>query len=173
VKLLSAVAAAVILTAALGGCTAVTATTANDRATSSATRTPTPTPTPTVLTDAEAAQAYVAAICPSNKTVDAYNAALHGTDLNALHQAAQAALTADSAAAKTLDTTLWPTDVKSDVDAVRDGLFSEVSIEAQVIHMTDMSQVSTIQWPDTTAASQASVRLRSRLNLSTDAMEGC
>ncbi|WP_460573172.1 hypothetical protein [Humibacter soli] len=143
------------------------------RATSSATPTPTPTPTPTVLSDAEAATAYIAAICPANKTVDAVNAALQGTDLNALHQAAQVALTADSTAAKALDTTLWPADVKADVDAVRDDLFSEVAIDGQLVHLTDISQINTIQWPDSTAASQASARLRSRLNLSVDATQGC
>lgn len=133
----------------------------------------TPTPTLTALSDAEAARAYVAAICPANKTVDAFNAALQGSDLDALRAAAQAALTADSAAAKTLDTTRWPADVATDVATVRDSLFSEVSIDAEVLHMTDISQVRTIQWPDTTAASQASARLRSRLNLSVDAMQGC
>lgn len=82
---------------------------------------------------------------------------------------------ADSNAPKLLDdpTVIWPDDVKVDIQTVRDALFAQAAVDGELAMATTIEDVQAIQWPDTTASSTASQRLRSRLGLSADAMAGC
>jgi hypothetical protein len=122
---------------------------------------------------AEAAKAYMAAVCPANALVTPFNDALQGNDIEALHAIAQQSIPVESAAAKALDTGLWPESVRADIATVRDAYFSEVSTSNQIMQASSMSEVAQIAWPDKSTASTASARLRSRLNLGSDPTANC
>jgi hypothetical protein len=125
------------------------------------------------MTDAVAAQVYLADICISNRTVNAFNAALDAGDYPTLQAAASAARDADSEVAGRFDKALWPDDVKADIATMRDALFAEASYDSAVASAGSMNAVSGLQFPDLTASSTASQRIRSRLNLPSDPMAGC
>lgn len=134
---------------------------------------PTPTPTPTIWTTAQAAAAYVHAVCPSNKLVTPYNTALDAGDLTSLKAIAAQSVAANEQTAKELDDGLWPEEVKADVGAVRDIYFADIPPTQQVAAATSIDAARAAVLPDATAASTASQRLRSRLGLSADQMKGC
>lgn len=168
--------AAVAVAVALTGCSNLNQTvpkTDVPAPTASVKPTPTPTPTPTVWSMEESAAAYLQAVCPANKMVATYNTAFDNGDLDALHTAATQAIAADQDAAKKLDEGKWPTELAPDVALVRDAYFARIPAEQATVSAPSMDAVYAIQWPDQSAASTASQRLRSRLNLSPEQLTGC
>ncbi|WP_426519537.1 hypothetical protein ACPPVQ_05770 [Diaminobutyricibacter sp. McL0618] len=125
------------------------------------------------MTLTQAAIAYVHAVCPSNKLVTPYNAALDAGNLTQLKVLATESVAANQETAKELDQGLWPEEVKADIGTVRDIYFADIPPTQQVAAAASMDAVKAIAWPDATAASTASQRLRSRLGLSADQMKGC
>jgi hypothetical protein len=161
----------------LGGCTSQgePAPSAETGATSEAS-TPSATPTVPAPMDAEVAgKKYLEAVCPSNLATDAFGDAIATQDVAAITAAANAALEAKRGAAMVFDdaSVVWPENVAADVLVVRDGLLGDMSTLSTIAQSTTADQINGSRFPDGTAASEASQRIRLRLNLSADTAAQC
>jgi len=77
-----------------------------------------------------------------------------------------------AAAALDSESLVWPVDVNSDIQIVRDGLFSQAAALQSLSASDSVAQAKQFRWP-IDEIGEASQRLRSRLGLSSDTNEGC
>jgi len=132
------------------------------------------------MSDQLAGENYLAAVCPANQAtgeLDPLLSELRGEnaqDLARVIKAAAATRDSIQAAAAALDSEslVWPVDVNSDVQIVRDGLFSQAAALQSLSASDSVAQAKQFRWP-IDEIGEASQRLRSRLGLSSDTNEGC
>lgn len=150
--------------------------------TSSATPTPKPSPTPTVMSDQQAGKLYTSVICPSNASSITANNTVNRVpfDLPASRKAVAALRDSYRRVIErfTAKGTIWPTQVKADVNTFVDGLYTELTQAGDVANQ-DNQQAFISSWnawtdpnkpnPDGTAAQ----KIRVKLGLSSDAMTSC
>jgi alkyl sulfatase BDS1-like metallo-beta-lactamase superfamily hydrolase len=166
-------ASAAVTALALTGCSNLNQTVPKSSVAEPTKVSPTPSPTPTIWTTQEAATQYLQAVCPVNRLVTPVNTAMQNGDFAALHTLSPQLVEADTNAAKKLDAGQWPAEVKDDIATVRDAYFATITVDQQAGAAQTMDQLNAVVWPDTSAASTASQRLRSRLGLPADQMAGC
>lgn len=130
---------------------------------------------------AEAADYYLATVCPSNATRNAYNAATAAydaaeePDFATLPPVAAAARDAARTAADRFDdeAVLWPSKLVDDIGIIRDSYFSDVSGFSQLADSSSIEAWVAVTWPANDEASASAQRVRSRLNLPVDTDAGC
>jgi len=141
--------------------------------------TTTPTSTPTVMSKDEAARAYLAAVCVSNVQADKTTTAIQAKplDLQAAKTEAGALRDAYRSAIEKLtdEKMLWPEVVKSDISALADGMYEDVSGAQNVANQTTEGNLIAawngwITPPERAAIAQ---KIRLKLGLSPDTTASC
>jgi len=128
---------------------------------------PTAAEAPLVLTDAEARDRYVGAVCPVNEAHTGLAAAYAQGEFTIIQAlAAEAATAAEEGAAELGDDALtWDEELYGDVAIVQEGLVTEAAWFAEVAKAPDRSAANAIPFPDLSEAYAASERIRDSLEL--------
>lgn len=172
------------------GCSAPSATSADDTAAASTpTATPSPTPTipvgPVTLTDEEAAARYLTAVCQRNLAAIALTSAFQASedefinggapDVSAVKAAAGVQIEANRAQVSVLDDAyyVWPTSVVPHLKVVRDAAVAELSPLSETVNAPSYEVAYYMAWPDTSEAGASSQEVRIQLNLDADTTKSC
>lgn len=166
---------------AVSGCSAGTQASSASGASAevSATPTSTPTPTPTAMSNEEAGQYYLAAICPSNlqsaKTTTVVQ--VKPLDLPAAKAEAAALRDAYRVAIQKLsdEKVLWPEVVKSDVATLAESLYGDLSGAGNVANQTTVANFIEAWngWESSPAGAATAQKIRLKLGISADTSSSC
>jgi hypothetical protein len=125
----------------------------------------------------DAAEYYLATVCPANAANAAYYAAQTPSEtLRALQSTAGSAAAAYTVAAKRLDdpTLVWPSDVDvADVARVRDTYLSWTNSLNSVRHAATLTDAAEITFDPGTDGAGAAQHIRLRLGLPSDGAASC
>lgn len=162
---------------ALSGCGAVGQATTDVPTSEPAT---TPTPSPSMLTIEEAGKAYLAAVCPtnlqSNKTTtvlqtEPFDLPAAKTEAVALREAYRTTIQGLSN-----EQTLWPEAVKSDIAALTEVMYDDLTRAQNVASQTTREDLVSV-WNDWTSAMTdrpgTAQKIRLKLGLSSDTTASC
>ena len=168
---------ALLLAAALTGCTGTNGPAPAPLEATAASPSPSPTPTVHAMTAEEAGDYYLAAVCPANKAQAANNAAFAAQDLGAIQSTAAVARDAyrAQAAAFTKADVLWPSVVSSaDMKLLTDSDFAVISIYEAMSTAATLDAANAISngYVDN-GAGAAAQRIRLALDLPADTSVGC
>ena len=127
------------------------------------------------MSQEDAAQRYLAIVCPSNARADALNEAWYSEDLAHIHEVARAAADAYRASARQLqdDSTNWPAEVSADdLETLANSYLGDLAITNNITSATTLADARVL-WPNDPAVGEASQRVRLALDLSSDTSIGC
>lgn len=132
-----------------------------------------------VMTTDEAADVYLAAVCPLNASYANLGPKIQGlitqgtVSLDDVSGAAQQTYDAERDAVEALDRGDWPSEVDADIRLIQKTAELElVSLDA-VIRADTWEEVRDSRWPDRQPSFAAAQRVRIALDLPTDTVEGC
>jgi hypothetical protein len=168
---------ALLIAAALAGCTSANGSGPATAASTTASAAPSPTPTVHTMSTAEAGKYYLAAVCPANKAQAANNAAFAAQDLGAIQSTAAVARDAyrAQAAAFTKTDVLWPNVVSAaDLKLLTDADFVIISTYEAMSTAATLDSANAISngFVDN-GAGAAAQRIRLALALPADTSVGC
>ncbi len=127
------------------------------------------------MSEEDAGKHYMGIVCPSNATVDGYNAALETGDLGQIQTAAKTMAEAYRESAKALSSTdtHWPDSVATaDLQTLADSYLTDLAVINTITSATTVDEARVI-WPNDPAVGEASQRVRLALDLPSDTSLGC
>lgn len=127
------------------------------------------------MSEEDAGKQYMAIVCPSNATVDGYNAAPETGDLSQIQSAAKTMAEAYRESAKALSSTdtHWPDAVAAaDLQTLANSYLTDLAVINTITSATTVNEAHPI-WPNDPAVGEASQRVRLALDLPSDTSLGC
>lgn len=127
------------------------------------------------MSEEDAGKHYMGIVCPSNATVDGYNAALETGDLSQIQTAAKTMAEAYRESAKALSSTdtHWPDAVaEADLQTLANSYLTDLAVINTITSATTVDEARVV-WPLDPAVGEASQRVRLALDLPSDTSLGC
>jgi len=141
---------------------------------------PTPSPSPTAAPEPmsieQAGQYYLDTVCPSNAVAGALSEAYAADDLGAFTTAAATARDAYKASATRFASTdvTWPDPVTvADILVLRDASIALATAYEELTKIVALDEANSVSFPDGAKAGEASQRIRTALDLSSDPEVSC
>ena len=129
---------------------------------------------PSTMSTEAAGQKYLEIVCPGNTAMDAYVTAMLGSNLQMIHNSAQALK--DEYAAEIEEFTAaentWPDGVKENVTVISDANDAVIKALDEVLAAKTVEDAH-VKLPEIPGVTEAVKSIRSELGLSSDSKESC
>lgn len=129
---------------------------------------------PSTMSAEAAGQKYLEIVCPGNTAMDAYVAAMLGSNLDMIHNSAQALKDEYAAEIEEFSAVkdTWPDGIQENVTVISDANSAVIDALDKVLAAKTLDDVK-VKLPAIPGISEAVKNIRSELGLSSDSKESC